>query len=91
MKLIIGAIIGAGLGLGIGYWWLSPAQSVDQLRSAEVVSIRESQQAAQAKDDAALQGICNGGSVKALPSGKLAVCTEDAGWHLPTGPSDASE
>ncbi|MHC8403523.1 hypothetical protein ACYZTX_29890 [Pseudomonas sp. MDT1-17] len=91
MKQIIGAIIGAALGLGIGYWWLSPAQSDDQLRAAKLVSISESQQAAQAKDDAALKGICSGGSWKALPSGKVAVCAENVGWHLPTGPSDASQ
>lgn len=90
MKQIIGAVVGAAIGLGIGYWWLSPAPSIDGRRAAAMVSLHERQEIAQAKDDAALQGICTGGSWKALPSGKVAVCAEDAGWHLPTGPGDVS-
>lgn len=47
---------------------------------AAVESIQGSQLATQAKAD--LQGVCNSASVKRLPSGQIAFCSEDAGWKL---------
>ncbi|MPQ71475.1 hypothetical protein [Pseudomonas sp. MWU12-2323] len=83
----ITAILGVVLGLGVSYWWLSPAPLPDQLSAAEASSTHDHQESALAEDDAALQGICNAGSVKALPSGKFAACIEDGTWHLPTAQS----
>lgn len=91
MKRIIGAVIGTAIGLGIGYWWLSSTPSVDERRAAAAVALHESLQADEAADHLALKGICDGGSVKALPSGNVAVCNEDAVWHLPTMSDYASQ
>lgn len=56
----------------------------DHTISQKAASLLEAERARQEKDDSALKGICESGTVKSLPSGKIAVCTEDAGWHLPT-------
>ena len=47
---------------------------------AAVESIQGNQLVTQAKAD--LQGVCNSASVKRLPSGQIAFCSEDAGWKL---------
>lgn len=83
MNKIIGAVVGAVVGLGIGYWWFSPDKMVDQSRAEKIALFSNQQQAKQAIDDAALQGLCEAGSFKALPSGLIAVCADTRAWSLP--------
>ena len=90
MNKIIGAVVGVVVGLGIGYWWLSPAKTVDQLRVEKIALISNQQKAEQAIDDAALEGVCDAGSWKALPSGQVAVCADTRTWSMPKAPSNTT-
>ncbi|MDF9778880.1 hypothetical protein [Pseudomonas baetica] len=80
------AVLGALLGLGIGYLWLASKQLPEHLRDPEAVTtaLREQHDAAQARDNAEMQGSCSAESVKALPSGMIATCSETHTWQLPS-------
>lgn len=82
----ISALLGAIIGLGIGYLWLSSKQLPEHLRdsAAMTTALREAHDAAQAWDNAELQGSCSAKSVKALPSGKIAICSDAHTWQLPS-------
>lgn len=83
MNKFIGAVVGAVVGLVIGYWWFSPDKMVDQPTAEKIALISNQQKAEQAIDDAALEGECDAGSWKALPSGQVAICADTRTWSLP--------
>lgn len=45
MNKIIGAVVGAAVGLGIGYWWFSPDKLADQSRAEKIALLSNHQQA----------------------------------------------
>jgi hypothetical protein len=73
--------VGAGLGYLVGSLPVPAQQETDKAAA----SIQLIDQAALEKDAAALQGRCESGTVKALPTGSIAFCTDDTKWHVPTG------
>lgn len=83
---LVSAALGALLGLGIGYLWLESKQLPAHLRDPEALTaaLREQHDAAQARDNAEMQGSCSAKSVKKLPSGLIAICSDAQTWQLPS-------
>ena len=96
MKKVFLAILCVGLGLAggysFGYRWMLPSYSPEQLRAFENPSKGEHHEDCVAKLYEVPQGSCAAGSVKALPNGTIAICSDSRlTWRLPKAQDDASQ
>lgn len=84
-RTVIAAIIGAALGIAISAWWLTPKNSPDELRSAELELRAKMDREDMASNQAALKGRCKDGLLKATPTGLVGEC-KGGRWTAPGAP-----